>query len=271
MLQALGGGGGAMPITAKKHFDEDIGRARALLEHAKPLPAARADEVLLRNDIFRSAWMYAVGAMDAYFCDAYVDMLARLLRAKNMQSNLHLTSKVQQIALPVGTIMSPPKVRDNWKWRNAAKDMLERDNMISVEKIRDSFNPFLRFGHKLFEASTITAFVDGYRPPQRLLGMSASDYRKLAGKPLEDAQKAARRKITGRYQELCQRRHDCIHNCDRPKATIQGISETSTDKALNDIEMLVSFCDSHFEDEFNQYLRTAGATSATRNSTGYGT
>jgi len=65
-----------MPGTALAHFNDDIGRARAIVAHADPLPQTTDAERVLRSDLFRSAWMFAVGALDAYFCDAYTDVVA---------------------------------------------------------------------------------------------------------------------------------------------------------------------------------------------------
>ena len=65
-----------MPTTALAHFGEDVARARAIVAHADPLPAATPAEQMLRSDLLRSAWMFSVGALDAYFCDAYTDIVA---------------------------------------------------------------------------------------------------------------------------------------------------------------------------------------------------
>ena len=54
-----------MPATALQHFSEDIARARAIVAHSGPLPHATPVEKLLRSDLLRSAWMFAVGALDA--------------------------------------------------------------------------------------------------------------------------------------------------------------------------------------------------------------
>ncbi len=69
-----------MTSTFRRHFDEDISRAESLLvlaNGAAPVTrkGRRADEIRL------SAVAMAVGAMDAYFCDAYVDCLARRLQS----------------------------------------------------------------------------------------------------------------------------------------------------------------------------------------------
>ena len=70
-----------MPQTALRHFQEDIKRARALVRHAAGLACPSDAERLLRDDVLRSAWMFAVGALDAYFCDAYTDLVATTINA----------------------------------------------------------------------------------------------------------------------------------------------------------------------------------------------
>ena len=72
-----------MPATALNHFDQDVARARAIVAHADPLPRTNAAEQMLRSDLLRSAWMFAVGAIDAYFCDAYTDIVAATIISKS--------------------------------------------------------------------------------------------------------------------------------------------------------------------------------------------
>jgi hypothetical protein len=57
-----------VPGTAFSHFQRDIGRARAIVAHADLLPHGTPAEQLLRGDLWRSAWMFGIGALDAYFC-----------------------------------------------------------------------------------------------------------------------------------------------------------------------------------------------------------
>ena len=258
-----------MPRTAKKHFDEDIKRVEAIVAHAYTLPHRRAAKALLRDDLFRAAWMHAVGAMDAYFCDAYADMLARVLRAKNLQPNLRLTKAIEKIDLPVGAIFAPTNVRKNWRWRLAARSLIEKDNILSLSKVQQLFNPFLRTGYKLFEAEVLNNWILNHRAAQRLVGINRTSFNRLTGPALENARKTARTKIVKRYDQISQRRHDCIHNCDRPKQSVQNISYTATQKAIIDVKFLVSNCNSHFEAEFNHYLTTVGADAQTRNTVGY--
>jgi hypothetical protein len=42
------------------------------------------------------------------------------------------------------------------------------------------------------------------------------------------------------FQGLIQRRHDCIHNCDRPNIALQRITSSSVTVVLDDIQMLIS-------------------------------
>src|SRR5713101_6116717 len=72
-----------MPATAFQHFQADLARGRALVAHADPLPVSTPAQQLLRGDLLRSAWMFAVGALDAYFCDAYTDLVAAAIIAKS--------------------------------------------------------------------------------------------------------------------------------------------------------------------------------------------
>ena len=72
-----------MPKTALKHFSEDATRANALATLSGSLPTATASHRLLRSDVLRSAWMFAVGALDAYYCDAYTDLVAASVSSKS--------------------------------------------------------------------------------------------------------------------------------------------------------------------------------------------
>ncbi len=74
---------------AKQHFDEDIERAEVLCSHAKNLPAS-----VLKDDILRAAWMMAVGACDAFFCDAYADLISRTLRAKDLEPSIDVPDRL---------------------------------------------------------------------------------------------------------------------------------------------------------------------------------
>ena len=90
-----------MPRTALGHFREDVARAYAIVAHAHPLLAGTVTEQTLRGDLLRSAWMFAVGALDAYFCDAYTDLVAATIISKSRHDSMTLPEFFYNIRFPV--------------------------------------------------------------------------------------------------------------------------------------------------------------------------
>ncbi|MCL6705600.1 hypothetical protein M8R20_01175 [Pseudomonas sp. R2.Fl] len=245
-------------VTAKEHFDQDIQRANDLLAHARALNAGG-----VRNDILRLVWMMAVGASDAYFSDAYADLVARTLKAKDTQPTVNLPDRLNNLKVPVIAV-----IRDSpaWRWRMAARELIEDENVLSIEKIKKLFNHFFRSNHKLFTDSSIEVWILHADAKQRHFGITKTAYRALAQKA--GARKAALEHFSKRLDDIFQRRHDCIHNCDRPKVALQSITDSSAEKALQDIGFLVTRCHDALNAEFPEYLRTLGFNGATRNRVG---
>jgi hypothetical protein len=125
-----------MPATALQHFTHDIVRARAIVAHAQPLPHATPAEKLLRSDLLRSAWMFAVGALDAYFCDAYTDIIAATASSKSRQPAITLPEWVYEVKFPLRAILEEYD-NENWRWRMAARKMMERENVISLKAVQN--------------------------------------------------------------------------------------------------------------------------------------
>ena len=94
-----------MPATAIQHFLEDVARAKAIVAHADPLPPTSDTEHPLRSDLLRSAWMFAVGALDAYFCDAYTHLVAATANSKSRQPTINLPQWAYDIKLPLRAIL----------------------------------------------------------------------------------------------------------------------------------------------------------------------
>lgn len=259
-----------MPTTPKAHFDEDIARALSLVLVANGLPAANSAECLIRDDVLRSAWMFAVGAMDAYFCDAYVSLLARTLRGKQLQPTVNLPPFVRSIKVPIGSILSSYTSRPNWRWRMAAREMMAKDNVLALDKIKKLFNPFFRDNQKLF-GGVVGAWMVSPGATAHLFGITSAAYTKLpAGKPKSAARVAALTAMTDRLEKLIQRRHDCIHNCDRPKSLPQPVGQTgSVRNVIRDINFSVDCCDAHIDTEFGLFLDRIGCNAVTKNALGY--
>jgi len=257
-----------MPATALQHFTEDMARARVILTHANGLPAATSLEAMLRSDLLRSAWMFAVGALDAYFCDAYTDIIAATASSKSRQPTIVLPEWVYEVKFPLRAILQEYD-NENWRWRMAARKMMERENVISLKAVENLFNKFFRPGQKFFHDR-----LDGWmsRPDAkiRLFGILQADYLVKSPQDKHTARDAAINQFKERFGTIFQRRHDCIHNCDRPRISPQPLKTGGTVlKVIQDVEFLVNRCDEHINSEFRSFLVAIGCSAATIAQAGY--
>ena len=244
--------------TAKRHFCEDIERSRDLLNCAQDVQAGR-----VQDDMFRSVWMMAVGASDAYFCDAYADLIARTLRANEKEPQISLPERLANLRVPVTAVI---RAGGGWRWRMAARELIERQSVLSLEEIKKLFNQFFGESAKIMNASTIEPWILHAESKQRLWGISKTNYQRLSTPQRRTAErKKALRKFEERMGEIFQRRHDCIHNCDRPRAAIQKITQPKVRKAVEDVEFLVNRCHDAFIVEFPLYLDQCGFSAVTKN------
>lgn len=247
--------------TAMNHFTEDIARARGLLGHAE-LQA----EGMVKDDILRASWMMGVGACDAYFSDAYADLVAKAIQAKEIEPGIEMPDRLNNLKLPVTALLR--QANGGWRWRMAARELIEEENVLSLGKIQQLFNHFFRRGRKLLVADSIEPWITHRESKQRMFGIAATDYRKLNPSQKGKARKDALDKVKERYDMIFQRRHDCIHNCDRPKISPLLIRETSAKKSVEDVEFLVNRCHEAIKSEFPIYLTNLGFSAATRNRVG---
>ncbi|MFO0968765.1 MAG: hypothetical protein U0793_24680 [Gemmataceae bacterium] len=247
-----------MPDTALNHFDQDIARARTILSHADPLPRTSAPEQLLRSDLLRSAWMFAVGAMDAYFCDAYTDIVAATIISKSRYPAANLPDFFYDIRFPVRAILEPYANNQNWRWRMAARKMMERENVLSLSAVQNLFNKFFRPRYRFF-SDCLPTWIVHPDAKKRVFGITRAAFLALAENERGMAVDGAREQMKDRYQELFQRRHDCIHNCDRPRVSPQPLQLGGTVlKVIQDAEFLVRRCDAHINAEFREFLLATG-------------
>jgi hypothetical protein len=243
-----------VPTTALNHFNQDIARARAIVAHAHPLPRTNPAEEMLRSDLLRSAWMFGVGAMDAYFCDAYTDIVAATIISKSRHPAAKLPDFFYEIRFPIRAILEPYANNENWRWRMAARKMMERENVLSLPAVQTLFNKFFRKGHRLFR-DRMADWIVHPNAKQRVFDITRAAFNVLAGEQRGQAIEDAQDQMEGRYRELFQRRHDCIHNCDRPKVSPQALHLSGTVlKVIQDAEFLVQRCDEHINAEFREFL-----------------
>jgi hypothetical protein len=257
-----------LPATPLQHFNEDIARARAIIAHCDPLPRTNATERLLRSDLLRSAWMFAVGALDAYYCDAYTDIVAATASSKSRQPAITLPEWVYDIKVPIRAVLEEYDYT-NWRWRMAARRMMERENVISLPAIQTLFNKFFRKGHKFFH-DLLDAWISRADSKIRLFGISPVDYSAMTDAEKNTARDNAIDQFEDRFRAIFQRRHDCIHNCDRPRKSPQAIDTGGTVvKVIQDVEFLVNRSDEHITSEFRQFLLSVGCSAATIAQAGY--
>jgi hypothetical protein len=257
-----------MPATAFQHFREDIARAMAIVTHAAALPHVTPAERLLRSDLLRGAWMFAVGALDAYFCDAYTDIIAATASSKSRQPTISLPEWVYEVKFPLRAILEKYD-NENWRWRMAARKMMDRENVISLAAVQTLFNKFFRKDHKFFRDQLDTWMT---RPDARirLFGVSPTDYIAMTDPDRHTARETAIDQFEERFRTIFQRRHDCIHNCDRPRVSPQPLDKGGTVlKVIQDIEFLVNRCDEHINAEFREFLVGVGCSLATIAQAGY--
>jgi predicted secreted protein len=257
-----------LPAKALQHFDSDIARARALVALAESLPQGGAPNPDVRSDVLRAGWMFAVGALDAYFCEAYTDLVASLANSKSRQPSVVLPEWAYDIRLPLRAVLEQYG-NANWRWRIAARKLMERENVISLDAIQKLFNKFFRKGHKLF-GDVLPFWLQHAEGKVRMLGTAPADYLGMSLGNQNKAQQQAIERLTDRFRMIFQRRHDCIHSCDRPKISAQPLDRPGTVlNVIEDIEFLVNRCDDHIQVEFRQFLQAAGCSPATVAQAGY--
>ena len=251
-----------MPATALQHFAEDISRTRAILAHAESLATATPSDRTLRSDLLRSAWMFAVGALDAYFCDAYTDVVAASVSSKSRQKSMILPAFVASIKFPIRAILEEYD-NTNWRWRMAAREMMERESVLSLTAVENLFNKFFRAERRFF-GGVLHGWIAHPEAKARLFGVTSSTYSAMTPKDQDAARRGARKQFEGHFRDLFQRRHDCIHNCDRPRTRPQPLKAAAqVAKVVQDVEFLVRRCDEHIDAEFRQFLADTGCSPAT--------
>ena len=252
-----------MPKTAMRYFREDLNRAESLVRHADPLPGVAPAELLLREDILRSAWMFAVGALDAYFCDAYSDLVAATLLCKVRQRTIKLPQHLDDLQVPVSTVLDARPKRDNWKWRMAARTLMARENILSLSIVQNHFNKFCRDGHKLFDG-VVADWITRCPDPKAVFKLKATAF-STTGTPRDQLKKTAKAALNERFNKcIFQRRHDCIHNCDRPRVKPQRLPKAATVlEVIRDVRFLAEQFDLHISTEFGFFLAGLGFSKAT--------
>lgn len=248
-------------VTAWFHFEDDIRRARALVDSSENIPFKSVQE-----DIWRAAIMMAVGASDAFFSDAYVDLISRALRAIDIQDGLNVPEGILKLKFPIAILAQ--RGVSGWGYRLASRNLMEKENVLSLDNIKKRFNVFYPDNSqsgKALSSPRVLSWINRDRAKKRHFGILASDYNILVGPDKSAATKSANETFNELFKKHYQRRHDCIHNCDRVKVKPQRISKGMASKCIDDFEFLVGETHEDFVNEFGLFLRRIGCNAATRN------
>ena len=161
--------------------------------------------------------MFAVGGLDAYLCDAYSWVVGGTLIAKDRQRLISLPKKLLEISLPVTAYLEHYQTRDRWRWRMAARRMMDSRNMLNLGAVEEAFKPFLPVNYKLYH-DVIVAWVTEASAKKRIFGITPTAFAALNPQRRNDQRAYFVNAMRKRFDDVIfQRRHDCIHNCDRPK------------------------------------------------------
>jgi hypothetical protein len=103
----------------------------------------------------------------------------------------------------------------------------------------------------------------------RLFGITPGADRALAPADKDKARQRAMERLKDRFRVSFQRRHDCIHNCDRPRMSPQPLKGQTVLRVIQDVEFLVLRCNEHIDSEFRQFLIGIGCSTRTVGRAGY--
>jgi hypothetical protein len=213
--------------------------------------------------------MFAIGALDAYFCDAYTDIVAATISSKSRQPGIILPEFFYEIRFPIRAILEEYE-NPNWRWRMAARKMMERENVLSLTTVQNLFNRFFPEDRRFFRPYLLDAWISHKDAKVRLFGITRAAFQALDVHGKEQARMQAREQMEDRFRDLFQRRHDCIHNCDRPRMRPQPLATSGTVlKVIQDVEFMVNRSDEHINAEFRLFLARIGCSAATIASAGY--
>ncbi len=183
-------------------------------------------------------------------------------QAKEFEPGVEIPDRLSSLRVPVTAVIR--ESQGGWRWRMAARELIEKENVLSLEKVRKLFGQFYLKKKKPISLSTLDPWIQHSDAKVRLFGISAREFGSLAPAQKPTAKESALEKFRDRYGKIFQRRHDCIHNCDRPKLAPQAITMGQVQQATEDVCFLVDRMHESLGAEFPKYLTRIGFSSATR-------
>ena len=131
---------------------------------------------------------------------------------------------------------------ENWALRMAARNLMEKESVLSVEGVKDLFNPVLPDGSKLWPAVMDPLMQKGWK---RFTGKTKAEYVGMASSEREKLWTGATEKVKARIQQTIQLRHDWVHNCGRPKSKIKALGPQQARARIREVRAVVDAVDCH--------------------------
>jgi hypothetical protein len=188
----------------------------------------------------------AVGALDAYFCDAYADCLASVFQAFHRKDKRLLDGvpkKYLATKLPAEALLTRTYTRRPlWAVRMAAREHVKKMNMLDVEELSSFLNPNLPEGEQLW-ASVMRQIIKD--TSKDFTGTTPTDAASISDKQLNSAIGSMKHGL----KWMIQLRHDWAHNCGRPKYAIVPYYSTDlkTRRPIEWIRSVVTTVDDHLQ------------------------
>jgi hypothetical protein len=119
-------------------------------------------------------------------------------------------------------------------------------------------------GQKLFN-DVIVAWVTASAAKNRIFGVSPAAFAALTPQQRNGNRQQYIDAMRDRFDEVIfQRRHDCIHNCDRPRVAPQPLNAAGTVRnVIRDVQFLAEQFNTHLDAQFPAFLRGLGFSAAT--------
>lgn len=147
--------------------------------------------------------------------------------------------------LPVGPLLAKHYTqRQNWALRMAARSRMERENLLQISRCRDLLNPVLPAGKKLWTDITDDYIAIGRK---RLTKYVPADIGGMPANRLDEARKEAAKHLLARMGKIVQRRHDIVHNVDRPRSAPRSLPHGQARAMVRDVKDFVRVLDDHVE------------------------
>lgn len=137
-------------------------------------------------------------------------------------------------------------------------------NMLNLGAVEVAFKPFLPAGQKLYN-DVIVPWVTAANAKKRIFGIAPAAFAAMTPQQKNGQRQDFINAMRVRFEKVIfQRRHDCIHNCDRPRVAPQSLASAGTVRnIIRDVRFFGEQFDDHLNNHFPGFLTGLGFSAAT--------